>query len=669
MKASPEVHNRFLRRCVVFLAVSCLALTMRWIVLPSPRAEQSARLMAATGEISVEPAILQNAAQANPLLPSCSVRTINAQAKIPSTPDEALREARAALAEGHLDEALQHCQEGVQLDPKSALAYFLLGMIQIRRGEVGEARQALLQSLKLDPAHTTTHYYLGKIYLAANESTAATKEFEAAIKLGDPSGAAHYGLGLTLLAESRYAEAVPHLHAAVKGNPQDPERRFTLVGAELQLKQVDKARSDLIQIRELFPRDPTLAYRIGKALLEYNVPDDAEAEFERASGLLVDAGNNPPSGDLNVSDLYLQMARLRFDHHDYWGTLHHFDKITITNVAANLRASALHLEGQALVGVGKTPEALDKLRQAAQMNPANPEYLVHLTWAQLLAGDREAAATTALLAGSKWPGVPDVQLMQTLLKRESAANRASVPLSQPWHVKGEGLVCCPCKVPCPCRSNARPTHTHCENTGLTRIHRGHYGKVSLDGFTFVAVNGAMETQTAPDMLYVEPSATDEQLIALERIMQSFNPLQPSIILNVERAPISFVTSGQDNVYEVRIPKLLEIKIRRELNNEGEPLFPTAALDQFSNRIEYARNLTYKFWDQNGALKWDYSGRQANFRTIDLDSRAYTSQTMLIQFADGSGSFNKKQLELIKSEKLPVPHTYPRHESTERQHKQ
>jgi hypothetical protein len=247
--------------------------------------------------------------------------------------------------------------------------------------------------------------------------------------------------------------------------------------------------------------------------------------------------------------------------------------------------------------------------------------------------------------------------MQTLLKREDAAERARVPLSQEWHLEGEGLVCCPCKVPCPCRSNAAPTNKHCENTGLIHIRRGHYGKVSLDGFKFVAVNGAMETQTAPDMLYVEPSASDEQLIALERIMQSFNPLQPSIILNVQRTPISYAASGQ-NVYAVRIPKLLEIRIRRELNSQGEPLFPTAALDQFSNTIEYARNLTYKLWDHAGALKWDYSGRQANFRTIDLDSRAYASQSMLIQFADGSGKFNKKQLELIKSQKLVLLHKYP-----------
>jgi len=642
-----DIRSHLLRRgyteALVLLAVSVLLLT-GWFASPSRPAQHHGHFRDAA----------RAGQPANRFLVSCTVRTIKAQLGVPATADSALREARAALAEGHLDDALEHCQEALRKDPKSALAYFLLGMIQMRKGNESDARQAFIQSLNLDPAHSATHYYLGRIYLRANELTAAADEFSAAMKLGDPSGAGHYGLALALLAESRYAEAIPHLHAAVNGNPQDPERLFTLIGAELQLEQVDKARSDLRQIRERFPRDGALAYRTGKALLEYNLPDDAEGEFERASRLIVETSHNSPGVD--VTALYLQMARLRFDRHDYWGTLHAFDKITMNSVAANLRASALHLEGQALVGIGKAREALEKLREATQTNPANPEYFVHLTWAQLLLGDTKSAETTVQLAGNRWPNVPDVQLMQTMVKRESAAGRASVPLSQAWHVKGEGLVCCPCKTPCPCRSNAAPTHKHCENTGLIHIHRGHYGRVSLDGFNFIAVNGAMETQTAPDMIYVEPTATDEQLIALERIMQSFNPLQPSILLNVERVPISFVVSRHDNVYEVKIPKLLEIRMRRELNAQGKPLFTTAALDQFSNTIEYGRNLAYKLWDRNGALKWDYSGRQANFRTIDLDSGAYTDQTMLIQFADGSGGFNKKQLELIKSQNLPLPGT-------------
>jgi hypothetical protein len=90
---------------------------------------------------------------------------------------------------------------------------------------------------------------------------------------------------------------------------------------------------------------------------------------------------------------------------------------------------------------------------------------------------------------------------------------------------------------------------------------------------------------------------------------------------------------------------------------------TAALDYFSNQIEYAQNLVYKLWDQDGTLQWDYSGRQANYREFDLDSAAYLNRTMLIQFADFTGFFNSKQSELIKNQKLPVLRSYPRSDKT------
>jgi hypothetical protein len=105
--------------------------------------------------------------------------------------------------------------------------------------------------------------------------------------------------------------------------------------------------------------------------------------------------------------------------------------------------------------------------------------------------------------------------------------------------------------------------------------------------------------------------------------------------------------------------VLEIKIRRQLDDKGEPQLETAAVDYFSNRLEYARNLIYKVWEPEGGLRWNYSGRQANFRTIDLDARDYQERQMLIQFGDGSGFFNKKQLELIKSLKLPMLPNYPK----------
>jgi hypothetical protein len=250
-------------------------------------------------------------------------------------------------------------------------------------------------------------------------------------------------------------------------------------------------------------------------------------------------------------------------------------------------------------------------------------------------------------------------MLQAIVQRESTPERARLPLLADWHLKGEGMVCCPCTVPCPCRSNGPSTYGHCESTGAYRITEGHYHDVPLKGLTFISLHACMGPDNAPSVLYVEPATSDERIIALERIFQALNLLRPFVFLSVKRTPLSLVVSADAKTYEARVPGIMELKIQLLVDAQGKPLTQTAALDRFSNVLQYARNVTYKLWDDDGQLKWDFSGRQANFRTIDLDSRDYQQRTMLIQFADGSGFFTDQELELIRELKLPTLAAYPK----------
>ncbi len=635
-----------------FMGVACLAA----LSAPTEQSVASAIALAVNHRALAAPRTLPAGFSA---LLSGTPQTFSAKDEKPATLDETLSQAETAFKEGRLEQAIEKCRQAIELDPKSAHAYYFLGVIELERGAQEEAKQALLQSLKLDPSHIATRVDLGKLYLLSQEWRAATREFQAAIKLGDATGSGRFGLALALLGETRYTEALPQLVAAVEADPKDVERLFTLIATELQLKQAGNARKNLAQIEKLSPLDPWVFYRLGKLLADHGMASEAEAKFERATALLAESKDSPHPSGLKLSDVYLRVARLHYDHHDYQGALQYLDKIEPGSLEPKLQAEALHLEGASYFVFGEVDKAREKLKQAAETNPAAPDYFVHWAWAELLSGDSKAATTAAAIGRSKWPQHPQVQQLAGILERESMPERAGIPFSADWHLKGEGLVCCPCTVPCPCRSNAPPTHGHCENTGAYRITAGRYGNISLDGFTFAAVDASMGEENIPSTLYVNPSATDEQLIALERIFQSFNPLRPFLFLNVKRAEISLVDSQEEKTYEVQIPGVLQIKIRRQLDSQGEALLRTAALDYFSNTIEYAQNLTYKVWNPDGSIRWNFSGRQANFRTVDLDSRDYRDQTMLIQYSDGSGFFNPRQLELIKNLKLPTLRSYPK----------
>jgi len=175
--------------------------------------------------------------------------------------------------------------------------------------------------------------------------------------------------------------------------------------------------------------------------------------------------------------------------------------------------------------------------------------------------------------------------------------------------------------------------------------------------TFVVVSATMDTQGVPAVFYIDSSATTEQVVALERVFQQFTPLHQFMSLDTRLVKVTFERSRE--AYNVEVPGVIQMKIERQLNSNGDPLLRTAALDYFSNVLEYTHNLIYKVTDAQAGLKWDYSGRQANYRTIDLDSRDYWDASMLIQFANGSGYFTDKQLDLIHSLNLPMLSSYPR----------
>jgi Flp pilus assembly protein TadD len=463
-----------------------------------------------------------------------------------------------------------------------------------------------------------------------------------------------------LLVHAHNSATLPYLVEVAKANPEDPEELFVKVSTELKLKQLDEARRDLPRLESLSEEHPQLLDRLGKLLSENRLLDEAEREFEHVASIMeaFQAQRAEPPKDLNISHVYLQIAQLRFNRHDYWGALQYFGKIGPGGVEPRLQAGTLNLEGACLLAVGKLRDAQAKFRRATQLEPSKSEYFVHSAWADLLAGDKESARATAEIARSRWPGVPEVQQLVALVEREAMPERARVPFSGTWHLQGTGFICCPCAVPCPCRSNGPPTDGHCEFAGAVHISRGHYGSVSLDGLVFAIADDAMNCQHRPSVLYVARSATDDELVALERVFQSFDPSQPFVFLLVKRAALSFVDSPQEGTYEAEIPDILHTKIRRRLDAGGHPLLRTAALDSYSNIIEYTRNLIDRVSDEEAGLKWDYSGHQANFRSFDLDDHDYKLGNMLAQFADGTGFFNKRQLDLIRELKLPMLTSYP-----------
>jgi len=211
---------------------------------------------------------------------------------------------------------------------------------------------------------------------------------------------------------------------------------------------------------------------------------------------------------------------------------------------------------------------------------------------------------------------------------QPAHSRTAHSTGADWHLKGEGVVCCPCAVPCPCRTNGSATYGHCEATLYLHVGEGHYGAVRLNNLNVVDTSGPC------GMSYQKLSA-----IYLDR----------GIPLGVQEAFLQLLAS-----FSVSIPEILDMAVDRNWGQAAPPFPPYAAQDRFANALQYAQNLRYRMHDEGAKLHFDYSRRQANYRSIDLDASDYRERRMIVQYLDGSGWFNAGMLRIINEQHLLLP---------------
>lgn len=223
-----------------------------------------------------------------------------------------------------------------------------------------------------------------------------------------------------------------------------------------------------------------------------------------------------------------------------------------------------------------------------------------------------------------------------------------------WRLKGEGIVCCPCTVPCPCRTNGPPSYGHCEATLYLRIKQGYYGNINLSGMQVIDSGGMCAVSYSRlSALYFDSSSSTAQRSAYMKLIASFSPTMTTSFPHVRVVHFDSQVAG-DRLFNISIPGILGMTVDRNWGQAVPPMPVVAAPDHFSNVIQYVQNIRYRIHDPEAGLDFDYSRRQANYRPVDLSVEQYRSKSMLIQFANGQGWFTSQQVKLIKAQHLTLP---------------
>ena len=212
-----------------------------------------------------------------------------------------------------------------------------------------------------------------------------------------------------------------------------------------------------------------------------------------------------------------------------------------------------------------------------------------------------------------------------------------------WRIRGHAFTACPCDTPCPCRSNGPPSHPPCHATTATRLTSGRYGAVDLAGAEFVTLGP--ESWVA---LYLDDQLDDARQDAILGIFRSLAPGAPQRYRAIRRVPLAISSSeGPGEVHRrAVIPGVLEMETTLPRAAGGGLAHLIPGMDVWSNRIAYGKTGVYRFHDPAIPAAWDYSGRQSNAKEFTLSLDMYREGRMLIQHADGSGTWTASQRALF-----------------------
>ena len=287
-----------------------------------------------------------------------------------------LRNAQAALDAKDSVTAIQELNHAVQIAPRCAAAYLLLGLTEFHEGATADSIQHYQKALLLQPGSYSARYDLALAYLKEEKLPQARAQLEEAVKL-DPSKAdAMYNLGIVLEKLGHAAEALVKLQRARTLNPKRPDVAFNVVRVELELGRVAAARAEARDSAKQIGIDAQWCTAIGQLFLERDLPKDAVPYLQRA------LRGRPDDAQLRhqLAVAYLQSGQP--------------DEVLLTIGEAStsddhfLRASAYYLSHRFSEADRESGEALD-------LSPDNPQILVLRTRLLQRAGDQDQALLTA----------------------------------------------------------------------------------------------------------------------------------------------------------------------------------------------------------------------------------------------------------------------------------
>lgn len=321
-------------------------------------------------------------------------------------------------AKGKRDQAIRVLRDVIKNNPKAADARLLLGSLLMEQGNRSESIEQLTEAVRLRPQSAEAQNALGEAYNSFGDAKAARAPFEKAVAINPGFAVAQVNLGLVLLQAGEYDAAAGHLDRAIKAMGKTAEAAYPHYlrakvysvrddsqKAEAQLEQAVTLRpnfaeawSDLGQTRklllddagalaaekravELNPADPIAQYRLGTEYLVQNQPQPAVEHLQEAYRL-----NPQDQSTLNSLQTALRREGRTEEANSVKKKLGELLRKQDRDRQNALAAVRLNNEGASLEKAGNLRDALQKYREAVQLNPEHVGIRVNYAIALLRLG-------------------------------------------------------------------------------------------------------------------------------------------------------------------------------------------------------------------------------------------------------------------------------------------
>jgi Flp pilus assembly protein TadD len=209
----------------------------------------------------------------------------------PLAPTMLMREGRALVAEGRVEEGLARYRAALKLQPENPTIHNLVGQAELQRQEVVKALDAFNRALSLAPTYTDARNNRGAAYVALGQYALAEADFLSALtdNLYASRAGVYYNLGSLNLVRGNLAAAEENLRRAA--TPAGPTEAFVLLGqVQQRLEKAELAENSFRAAMDRAPERVDVVMMLAAHLETRGRRDEARSLYRR----VIEVGPNTP---------------------------------------------------------------------------------------------------------------------------------------------------------------------------------------------------------------------------------------------------------------------------------------------------------------------------------------------------------------------------------------